>query len=109
VSQRRGLDIASVNSAAAFVMQNGRFTDARISIGGVAPIPLLLKDTVEYLTGSEITPEVILKAADIMDGEIAPIDDVRGSATYKRLLARRVLMAHVLKLAPELVRFEELV
>ncbi len=108
VSQRRALDIASVNSAAAFVMENGRFTDARISMGGVAPVPLLLKDTVEYLIGSEVTPEVVLKAADIMDGEIAPIDDVRGSATYKRLLARRVLMAHVLKLAPELVRFEEL-
>ena len=41
--------------------------------------------------------------------EIAPIDDVRGSAAYKRLLARRLLLAHVLRLAPDAVRFEELV
>jgi hypothetical protein len=34
---------------------------------------------------------------------------VRGAAVYKRLLARRLLYAHALKLAPERVRFEELV
>ena len=41
--------------------------------------------------------------------EIAPIDDVRGSAAYKRELARRLLFAHVLRAAPDRVALEELV
>jgi xanthine dehydrogenase small subunit len=33
--------------------------------------------------------------------EIAPISDVRGSARYKSLLARQLLLAHFDKLFPE--------
>ena len=34
-------------------------------------------------------------------GEIAPISDVRGSAAYKRLLARQLLIAHFVTLFPD--------
>jgi xanthine dehydrogenase small subunit len=33
--------------------------------------------------------------------EIAPIDDVRGSARYKRILLGRLIRAHFLKLCPQ--------
>jgi xanthine dehydrogenase small subunit len=48
-------------------------------------------------------------AADIQDSEIAPIDDVRGSARYKRIAARRILFAHALKAAPDLLSVEAFV
>jgi xanthine dehydrogenase small subunit len=82
---------------------------ARLAVGGVAPVPLLARGAAAALVGSPASAAQARAAADALDAEIAPIDDVRGSAAYKRLLARRLLMAHVLKLAPESVRFEELV
>ena len=39
--------------------------------------------------------------------EISPISDVRGSATYKRLLVRQLLIAHFTRLFPKAVRIED--
>jgi len=109
ISQRRILDIASVNGAAVLTMDDGVFTQARLSLGGVAPVPLLLKETPKALVGQPVSAATLLAAAAVQDAEIAPIDDVRGTAVYKRELARRILFAHILTLAPENVRLEELV
>ena len=77
---------------------NGRPTDtiidAHIAAGGVAPIPLYLKETSAFLRGREISEETITAANEIMQAEISPISDVRGSAEYKRLLLRQLFRAH---------------
>ncbi len=39
---------------------------------------------------------------------MSPISDVRGSAEYKRLLLRQLLIAHFLRLAPERVEVGKL-
>jgi xanthine dehydrogenase small subunit len=107
VSPRRYLDIASVNSALRARVQDGIWHNVALAVGGVAPVPLLARATSACLEGRPVDAARLREAADCLDGEIAPIDDVRGTATYKRLLARRLLFAHGLKLAR--VRYEELV
>ena len=82
---------------------------ARLAFGGVAPVPLLATATAAALVGQPLSAATVRAAVAILQTEIAPIDDVRGSAAYKRLLAGRLLMAHVLKLAPGAVRCGELV
>ena len=68
--------------------------DANVSAGGVAPIPLYLKETSSFLVGRTINEETIEKANEIMQLEISPISDVRGSEEYKRLLLRQLFSAH---------------
>jgi len=109
VSKRTHLDIASVNSAAWLRVENGVIAGARVSAGGVGPIPLLLARTGEYLLGREISAATIQGANEVMQSEISPISDVRGTADYKRLLLRQLLFAHFLKFAPEQVQMRELV
>ncbi len=110
VSQRRYLDIASVNSAARFALAgDGLVEGVTLAFGGVAPIPLLARETMRFLLGRRLDAAVVREAADVLRGEIAPIDDVRGSAAYKRELARRLLFAHALRVAPARVRCEELI
>jgi xanthine dehydrogenase small subunit len=106
VSKRTHLDIASVNSAAWLQVENSVVQAARISAGGVGPIPLLLARTGEFLVGKEISADVVRVANDIMQQEISPISDVRGTADYKRLLLRQLLFAHFLKFAPALTAKE---
>ncbi len=108
VSRRKVLDIASVTACLMLRRQDGVVTAARLAVGGVAPVPLLARRTAAALVGRAPDAAAVLAAADVLDEEIAPIDDVRGSAAYKRLLARRILLAQVLALAPDAVTCEEL-
>jgi len=100
VSKRTFLDIASVNSAALLKTQDGLITEAHVATGGVAPVPLYLKKTSAFLVGKPVpkTPDlndpVLAEVCNILQSEISPISDVRGSATYKRLLARQLFLAH---------------
>jgi xanthine dehydrogenase small subunit len=102
VSKRKFLDIASVNSAIRITDEDGVITEARIAVGGVAPIPLLLKETNAALLGQRINPDTVLAAVESAQHEISPISDIRGSAGYKRLLTRQLIIAHFAKLYPSL-------
>ncbi|MBD2766454.1 FAD binding domain-containing protein [Hymenobacter sp. BT664] len=102
VSKRTHLDIASVNSAAWLRVAGGQIQAARISAGGVGPVPLYLARTSEFLVSRELTPATVIAANEVMQAEISPISDVRGTADYKRLLLRQLLWAHFLRFAPTL-------
>ena len=96
------MDIASVNSAISFDLNNDKIQNAHLSAGGVAPVPKYLEKTSSYLENKKISEDIIKEAVKIADSEISPIDDVRGSARYKRLLFRQLIYAHFLTLFPEL-------
>jgi xanthine dehydrogenase small subunit len=100
VSQREFLDIASANTAILVETSAGKITRALISAGGVAPIPMLLVRTAAALEGKPLVPATIKAAAAVMAEEIAPIDDVRGTASYKKTLLRQLFFAHWIKLFP---------
>jgi xanthine dehydrogenase small subunit len=108
VSKRMHLDIASVNSSFYVEVENNIIKTIRISAGGVAPIPLYLKNISEFLTSKEINNENLLQAVKIADEEISPISDVRGSEKYKRLLLRQLIFCHFIKLFPDKIKAEEL-
>ncbi len=97
VSKRTYLDIASVNTAIALKVADGVIERARVSMGGVAPTPLLLRKTSEFMTGRPFGHETFAAAEALIQDEIVPISDVRGSAEYKRLLARQLFRAHGLE------------
>ncbi|HEX8657683.1 MAG TPA: FAD binding domain-containing protein [Hymenobacter sp.] len=102
VSKRTHLDIASVNSAAWLRVAGGVIQAARVSAGGVGPVPLYLARTSAFLVGRELTAATVAVANEVMQAEISPISDVRGTADYKRLLLRQLLLAHFLRFAPAL-------
>ncbi|QIP12770.1 2Fe-2S iron-sulfur cluster binding domain-containing protein [Spirosoma aureum] len=102
VSKRTHLDIASVNSAIFISVENDIITSARLSAGGVAPIPKQLVKTGQFLTGKSITEELIIESTAIAQTEITPISDARGTEVYKRLLLSQLIKAHFIKLFPEL-------
>ncbi len=104
ISKRTHLDIASVNTAISITEEDGVIQRISLSAGGVAPIPLFLEKTSEYLLGKKIDAETLLEALKITDMEISPISDVRGSELYKRLLLKRLIFAHFITLFPERIK-----
>lgn len=108
VSKRTHLDIASVNSALSIVVNGGQIELAHVSVGGVFAFPRYAIETSKFLTGKPLTSEVLIEASDILQSEISPIADARGSAEYKRLLARQLFFAHFVTLFPETIKPESL-
>lgn len=102
VSKRTHLDIASVNSAIQFVVENNIIKSGIISAGGVGPTPKYLENSSEYLIGKEITENFVLNLCEKVQEEISPISDARGTQEYKRLLLNQLIKAHFIKLFPEL-------
>ncbi len=99
VSNRVTLDIAAVNSALRLSLAaDGRIAALRLAAGGVAPVPLLL-DNLGPFVGRPADPATAAELADAVAAAVHPIDDVRGSATYKRLLLRQLVVAHFAALA----------
>lgn len=108
VSRRTHLDIASVNSAVQVWGDGDRIDRIILSVGGVAPVPYLLRETAACLRGKSLEPAVVREALDLAMGEIAPISDIRGSAAYKRVLTRNLLIAHFDHLFPDTIDVEAL-
>ncbi len=102
VSKRTHLDIASVNAACKISIKNEIIKEAYFSIGGVAAIPKLLQKTNNFLIGKSISVTTIKKAEVVLQSEITPISDVRGTTIYKRLLARQLFFAHFVCLFPSI-------
>ena len=109
VSKRTHLDIATVNAAMSITVKDSMINDAHISVGGVAAIPKYLTKTAAYLIGKELTTAHIKEAQEVMQTEISPISDVRGTDQYKRLLARQLFFAHFIELYPKSFQLKDFV
>ncbi|MBD2188029.1 FAD binding domain-containing protein [Pseudanabaena mucicola] len=108
VSKRMHVDCAAVNSAIAIRDEADQIRELRISMGGVAPIPLLLQQTSNFLIGKHICRDTLEQSFPILQAEISPRSDIYGSEPYKRLLARQLLIAHFAELFPDLINGREL-
>ncbi len=106
VCKRTHLDIASVNTACLLTFDEaGKIAQAHLSAGGLAPIPKYLAQTSAFLKGKKLAEISFKKLDEVLQSEVSPISDVRGSKAYKRLLLRQLIIAHLLKFEPELEAF----
>ncbi|HET9808203.1 MAG TPA: xanthine dehydrogenase family protein subunit M [Candidatus Limnocylindria bacterium] len=82
-------DYATVSVAAALrLAEDGTVADARIALGACGPTPVRARSVETALNGARPDARRIADAAARVDADIEPFDDVRGSAAYKRDMAR---------------------
>src|SRR3954468_2881230 len=67
------------------------WSDVRLGLGSVAERPIRASETEAVLEGAAPTPATAEQAARTLAAEIEPIDDVRSTAEYRRVVAARVL------------------
>ncbi len=101
IAKRRSLDIAAVNTAMRVEVRDGTIVRARVSAGGVAPVPLFLERTSAWLAGKPVSSATAKEAARLATEESSPIGDVRGSADYRRRILGRLVLAHFIRLFPD--------
>jgi CO/xanthine dehydrogenase FAD-binding subunit len=92
---RQHMDIAVVGVGLSLQLEAGCCESARVVLGAVAPIPWRARRAEAELTGGRLTADRIGRAARLAAEEAQPIDDVRGTAWYRRrmveVLTRRGL------------------
>ena len=85
---RQGLAISIANVAVILgfrsATRQAEIESARIALGSVAPSIVLAEDAQQYLIGKTLDDRVIAEAARLAMQAARPIDDIRGSAAYRR-------------------------
>ena len=64
--------------------KNESFAEARVALGAVAPNIRRARECEQALTNKPLNPEVLKTAASLAANDANPIDDIRGSAQYRR-------------------------
>jgi len=94
---RRAHAIALVNVAAVLTFDGDIVTQARITLGSVAPTIIRAPEAEGVLLGAALGKERVAEAADLAARAAAPIDDIRAGADYRseivRVLVHRALTA----------------
>lgn len=103
---RRTQAIAVVNLAIVLTIVEEEVTDARISLGSVAPTVIRTPEAEIYLRGKRLTSEVCRMAGHLASEASRPIDDIRASASYRRTVLANLVMDALQKLSADLVEQE---
>ncbi len=103
---RNAMDIAIASAASQVTLaqSSGLIEEVAIALGAVAPTPVRAHKAEDVLRGKEPTPELLETAAEAAMDECQPIDDIRGSARYRReiirVLVRRTLERAISRARP---------
>jgi xanthine dehydrogenase small subunit len=91
VGTRAAQAISKVVIALSYRLEDETWHNVRLALGSVAPTPIRAPETEAVLEGSVPDELVADAAAAALAVEIAPIDDVRSTAEYRRSVSARVL------------------
>jgi carbon-monoxide dehydrogenase medium subunit len=96
LTPRTEMDIAVVGVGASLTLDDsGTCTAARVSLGAVAPTPLLVQECADALIGTKVDEAALTKLGEAASAACNPISDKRGTKEYRiktaAVIARRVV------------------
>jgi xanthine dehydrogenase small subunit len=91
LSKRFDSDISGVCGAFALSIEGGAVKEARVAFGGMAGMPARAPGCEAALTGAPWNAETVATAAEALAADYDPIDDMRGTAAYRRTVAANLL------------------
>jgi carbon-monoxide dehydrogenase medium subunit len=96
-SSLSGNDWPCLGVAALAIRQDGRFQELKLALGGVAATPLLIEG-LDLAKDQSLDDSVMDKLLDVVDEQISPSSDLRGSEWYKRKMVRVFVTKAILQL-----------
>jgi carbon-monoxide dehydrogenase medium subunit len=96
-------DKALVGLAVALALDGPHCREARLGLGGVDRSPVVLARTEAALRGRDLDEAAIARAAETAAQEVEPVDDLQGSAEYRRDMVR----VWVRRVVTDLVRAQD--
>lgn len=84
-------DFATVSVALTLAMDDMRCSSIGLALGSCGPTPIRSREAEAVLIGSDFAPDILANACQILGSATEPMDDVRGSASYRRTLIPRLV------------------
>lgn len=92
IGKREAMACSVAGTALALeIDQEELIQEVRIALGSVAPTPVRAKGTEDFLRYRKIGEDLIREASEMVGTECSPIDDVRGSAGYRRKMIEKLV------------------
>lgn len=93
---RTEMDIAAAGAGASVTLdEDGTCTAARVAIAAVGPRAILVPAAAEALIGTKLDDAALVRAGEAASAAARPIDDMRGTAAYRKtvvgVLVRRAV------------------
>lgn len=101
VGTRAAQSIAKVSLALYAQVKDAHLTAFRVALGAVAPVPLRATRVEALLHGAPLGGLPFREALAALQEDIAPIDDIRSTATYRRRVAGNLLEESLRRLLKE--------
>ncbi len=93
VGQRKSMSCAIASMAALFnISSSGMIDGCRLAWGSVGPTIMSDAGIEEFMTGKKLSYEMLFTASERLKSLVAPIDDVRASADYRRTISGNLLV-----------------
>ena len=93
ISRRHEMDISTVSAGFSVHLNGeGRVDDLVLAYGGMAATPARARKTEAFLHGKPWTRGVVEEGMKVIETEFHPLTDVRGSAEFRMMIARNVLL-----------------
>jgi xanthine dehydrogenase small subunit len=92
LSRRHDQDISAIGLAVLLERDGDVITRARIAHGGCGPMAARAPEAEAVLQGAAFTEAQARAAGEALARAITPMDDLRGTAEYRRLAARNLLL-----------------
>jgi carbon-monoxide dehydrogenase medium subunit len=104
-SPRSAMDISAVGVASVVSLegQDGVCREVRVALGAVAPTPIRSTSAEALVRGRPLDAEAIQQAARAAVEDARPIDDIRGTAGYRRALVE-ALVGRTLRAAVQMAQ-----
>ena len=96
---RQAQAISVINAAIIIDFEGDLVTSARVTLGCVAPTVIRAVAAEKYLEGRRLDGEVCLEAGKLAARDARPVDDVRGSASYRRAVLESLVRAGLERIA----------
>jgi CO/xanthine dehydrogenase FAD-binding subunit len=91
VGTRKAQAISKICFAGTALMEGDQIADVRIALGSVAPIPIRCVQTERALRQQVIDVNTLAAAKSALTAEIAPIDDLRSTRSYRLQVSLNLL------------------
>lgn len=100
LGQRKAMAIAIASLALNLEVKQNKIIQIRIAMGSVAPTPIRLTASEEFLKDKEINDKLVEEAMDRVREEVEPISDIRASEEYRRYISGILFKRAFEKLIP---------
>ena len=81
----------TVAAGLVWTQRDGRIRELRFALGSMAPTVRRLSQVEAFVIGKKPTPKVLDEACALLEKDVAPIDDVRSTATYRLEVSKNLL------------------